>query len=306
MKNPGWHKINPPDLPFNRDIRFLQVLSQTNMRSSIGYWGLGLLVLLLQPLQAQRGWEAGAWGGTALYLGDLNTNFDLSMPGWFGGSMFRYNFNERIAMRLAANAGYIHADDAISSNPFERARNLSFQSNLFEGSAALEFNFLPYIHGSRDNFFTPYLLLGFNIVHFNPKAAYNGSLVELRPLGTEGQFKGEEYYTVTSGFMYGMGLKFDLSYRWSVNLELSARGLSTDYLDDVSTVYPEKDDLLRNRGAMAVALADRSISIDGVEGPIGSPGRQRGDARSNDSYVFLGIGFMYYFGDLRCPEYSKR
>ncbi len=275
------------------------------MSMRIGFLCLGLF-WLWQPLQAQRGWEAGPWGGTSYYFGDLNTNFDLSKPGWFAGAMFRYNFNERIALRFAGNGGFISADDAISSNPFERARNLSFQSGLFEASTAFEFNFLPYIHGSKDNFFTPYLLLGFNIVHFNPKTEYNGQLVELRPLGTEGQFKGEEYYTVTSGFMYGMGLKFDLSYRWSINFELSGRSLSTDYLDDVSTVYAEKDDLLRDRGALAVALSDRSISIDGVEGPIGSPGRQRGNASNKDSYVFLGIGFMYYFGDLRCPEYSKR
>lgn len=274
-----------------------------SMRAGLLYF---ILLIMVVPLKAQRGWEAGPWGGTSFYFGDLNTNFDLSKPGWFVGSMFRYNFNERIAMRLAANGGFIHADDANSRNPFERARNLSFQSNLLEGSAAFEFNFLPYIHGSKDNFFTPYLLLGFNILHFNPKAEYNGSLVELRPLGTEGQFKGEEYYTVTSGFLYGMGIKFDLSYRWSVNVELSGRNLRTDYLDDVSTVYAEKDDLLRDRGALAVAMSDRSISIDGVEGPIGSPGRQRGNASNKDSYVFLGIGFMYYFGDLRCPDYSKR
>ena len=68
-----------------------------------------------------------------------------------------------------------------------------------------------------------------------------------------------------------MGIKWDLTYELSMDANIGFRNANTDYLDDVSTVYPEKDDLLRNRGAMAVALADRSISIDGVEGPIGSP-----------------------------------
>ena len=41
-----------------------------------------------------------------------------------------------------------------------------------------EFNFLPYIHGSRDYFFTPYLFAGFSVFSFNPKAEYTGDLPE--------------------------------------------------------------------------------------------------------------------------------
>ena len=50
-------------------------------------------------------------------------------------------------------------------------------------------------------------------------------------------------------------------------LQEMAGGLQThirmfsDYLDDVSTVYPDKDDLLRQRGELAVRLSDRSIDV---------------------------------------------
>ena len=33
------------------------------------------------------------------------------------------------------------------------------------------------------------------------------------------------------------------SYEWSFEFEISARKLFTDYLDDVSTAYPDIDDL---------------------------------------------------------------
>ncbi|MCB0553559.1 MAG: hypothetical protein KDD02_08415 [Phaeodactylibacter sp.] len=256
---------------------------------------------------AQKGWEAGGWLGATYYFGDLNTNYDLSTPGLAGGIITRYNFNNRLCLKMGANYGKVMADDARSDNAYERARNLSFESNILEGVFQFEFNFLPYNHGSKDEFFTPYVFAGFNVFHFNPKAEYQGELVELRPLGTEGQFKGEEYYSVNGGWVYGLGMKLDLSYELSLNFELSARSLFTDYLDDVSTVYPDKGDLRRSRGDLAVALSDRSIELPGVEdSQIGRKGTQRGNSNNNDSFVMLGVGLVYYFGDIECPDYGKR
>ncbi len=256
---------------------------------------------------AQRGWEAGGWVGTSTYFGDLNTNYNLSMPGLAGGIVGRFNFNNRLALKFSGNMGTVMGDDAASKNTFERARNLSFRSRVIEGAAQLEFNFLPYTHGSREEFFTPYLFAGMNVFHFNPEAEYKGEWVELRPLGTEGQFKGEEYYSVNAGLVYGFGFKIDLSYEWSINIELGARTVFTDYLDDVSGFYPDNDDLRRARGDVAADLSDRSILIPGVnDGQIGQAGRQRGSTSINDSYVLAGIGLVYYFGDLKCPTYGNR
>lgn len=268
-------------------------------------FSLFLSLFLFNSLYGQKGWEIGGWVGAANYFGDLNTNYDLGLPGPAGGAIFRYNFNERICIKVNANYGIVRADDARSSNPYERARNLSFRSSILEISPQLEFNFLPYFHGSKNDFFSPYLLLGFNVFSFNPKAEYQNEWVELRPLGTEGQFKGEEYYTVHGGLAYGLGFKIDLSEAWSINFELSGRSLFTDYLDDVSTVYPDKKDLSKLRGDLAVTLSDRSVPVAGVDGPIGQEGRQRGNRNNKDAYAMLGIGILYYFGDLKCPEIGK-
>ncbi|MFN7118089.1 MAG: DUF6089 family protein [Saprospiraceae bacterium] len=271
---------------------------------------VSLLLVLLSfsfLVVAQRGWEAGFWGGTAFYFGDLNTSYNLSMPGFAGGVAGRFNFNNRLALKFSANAGQVRGDDAVSKNTFERARNLSFRSNIVEGAAQLEFNFLPYTHGSYEEFYTPYVFAGFNVFHYNPQAEYQGNWVDLRELGTEGQFKGEEYFSVSGGLVYGMGLKLDLSYEWSINLEVGARTLFTDYIDDVSGSYADKEDLLQNRGAVAAALSDRSILIPGVnDGQIGEPGTQRGGSSLKDSYVMIGLGIVYYFGDLKCPTYGSR
>ncbi len=251
---------------------------------------------------AQMGWEVGGWLGVSNYFGDLNTRFDVTHPGPAGGLIARYNFNNRLCLRFGANYGNVGADDANSKNSFEQRRNLSFNSHLIEGIAQFEFNFLPYNHGSRDEFFTPYAFGGISVFHFNPRARYEGDWIALQPLGTEGQFKNDEYSLTQLSLVYGIGMKWDLTPVWSMNFELSARYLFTDYLDDVSTVYPEMDDLEALRGDVAVQLSDRSIpNAEGIK--IGQPGRQRGDDSNNDYFSYLGIGIVYYFGDIRCPTW---
>ena len=271
-----------------------------------GIWLLAAMLCIVSSGTTQEGWEIGGWLGGTYYFGDLNTNFNLSMPGFAGGLIVRRNFNERVCLKLSGNYGMVRGDDAVSNNIYERARNLSFKSSVFEGALQLEFNFLPYKHGSEDEFFTPYIFSGLQFFHFNPKAQLDNEWHELRPLGTEGQFKGEEYYAVGAGVLFGGGFKIDLSYEWSLNFEIGGRHTFTDYLDDVSTVYPDKDDLLQQRGELAVRLSDRSIDIPDAEGQIGETGSQRGDSKTKDVYVMMGVGLVYYFGDVRCPDYGKR
>lgn len=262
-----------------------------------------------------RGWEVGPWGGVSYYFGDLNTNYRLDRPNPAGGILARYNFNERLAFSLSGNYGKIEAYDSDSRNPYELNRNLSFETDIWEATALFEFNFLPYFHGSRDDFFTPYLFGGLSLFSFNPMAEYDGlvaldgvnpgEMVELRSLGTEGQFKGEEYYTTTAALTYGMGFKFDINYEWSINIHIGARSTYTDYLDDVSSVYPDRTDLLKDRGELAVYMSSGK-SLNAENGSVlGLQGRQRGDSNDRDTYLFAGVGVMYYFGDVRCPSYGK-
>lgn len=263
-----------------------------------------ILACFTLATQAQMGWELGGWGGVSYYFGDLNTSYSLSTPGPAAGAAARWNFNNRVCLKFSGNIGYVSADDANSSNSFEQARNLHFRSLIFDGTGQFEFNFLPYNHGSRDEFYTPYLFAGFSVFNFNPQAEYQGEWVDLRPLGTEGQFRGEEYFTTVGAFAIGGGFKIDLSYRWSINAEISARRLFTDFVDDVSGTYPDMDDLEALNGQIAVDLSDRSI-VGANEIPIGQTGRQRGSDNGNDIVIFAGVGLMYYFGDIRCPTYSR-
>lgn len=256
---------------------------------------------------SQKGFEVGGWLGTSLYFGDLNTSFQIE-PGYAGGLIGRYNFDERISLKGSLNYARIHADDEDSSNFFERARGLDFFSQIVDATAHIEFNFFPYIHGHKELFFTPYLAIGISATHFNPKTSVfdpdlNQSIsVSLQPLGTEGQLPGEEYSRFSPGFSIGGGFKFDVSKLWSINIEIATRQVLSDHIDDVSGVYANPDDIDANRSI----LFGSGISPSDIADPTGnfSAGKQRGNSRDNDSYTFIGIGVLRYFGSLQCPKPS--
>jgi len=261
---------------------------------------LGLVLTCQFSFAQMRGWEVGGWGGVTNYFGDLNTNLRLNRMHFAGGIGARYNLNDRLAMRFGTNVGKISATDKDSDNSFEKRRNLDFKSIIVDGTAQFEFNYLPYVHGSRDYFYTPYMFLGPSVYYFNPKTEFEGNTYSLREMGTEGQFRGEEYGSIQWAITYGIGFKVDLSYRWSVDFHLSARKLFTDYIDDVHGEYADIRDIRAQRGDIAAALADRS-----GEPPIGLEGRQRGNGKNSDAYVFLGVGLNYYFGQIRCPSIQR-
>ncbi|MBK7637811.1 MAG: hypothetical protein IPJ13_28655 [Saprospiraceae bacterium] len=249
---------------------------------------------------SQKGLEVGGWLGGAFYHGDLNTSLKITKPGLSGGLIARYNFNHRIAVKTSLNFGRVGADDADSDNNWERNRNLSFRSNILDITNVLEFNFFHYEHGHLTLNKTPYIFGGFNFVRYNPTTELNGQRYNLRDYCTEGQAPGSEYGLFNMGLVLGGGFKFDINRSSSINIEIGARFLFTDYLDDVSTIFPEKSELLGTRGPIGVALSDRSLA-DG----LGEAGRQRGDSKGNDKYTFVGISFVRYFGGITCPDISR-
>ncbi|MCP4439234.1 MAG: PorT family protein [Aureispira sp.] len=257
----------------------------------------------LTSSQAQY-WEIGGWGGISFYNGDIAPTFTFQRPGPAGGFFVRRNIDRRLAIRGGLMITNIGASDHRSSNAFRKARNLSFQSNIFEGSVLLEFNFLPYHFTMKKSGFTPYLAAGFTVFHFNPKAKYkDGGWYPLQPLGTEGQAPGQEYALIQPGIFLGGGFKIDVTRRVTIQIEVSTRFLFTDYLDDVSGTYANIRLIEGYRGSLsgvAASLSDRSPEVGER---IGQEGRQRGDTHSKDSYMNIGIGINYSFLNIRCPAY---
>lgn len=254
--------------------------------------GFLLLLFLSLSLHAQT-WEVGGFAGGSGYMGDLNQNNPVKVSGIALGAFVKRNFDGYLSARLNYTFGQISGSDASSSNPQQQARNLSFATQLNELSVIGEFNLMKYIPEAGENRWTPYIYLGFGGLAYNPQANFQGHTYDLRPLTTEGESK--PYSKVAATIPYGVGVKFNFSGKFNLIADIGYRNPGTDYLDDVSGYYPDKSKLPNN---LSRALSDRSGETTGVY--IGTPGTQRGDFRSRDTYMFVGLGISYTFVTSKC------
>jgi hypothetical protein len=240
--------------------------------------------------------EVGVMLGGATYKGELSRhlfNTDEINPAI--GIFYRHNWNRHWSWKMELNYGRISGDDANAKTPFELDRNLSFYSDILEFSPLIEFNFLPFETGRVDYPFTPYLFTGITVFHFNPMAKLGNDVYELQPLGTEGQgINGlERYKRVQIALPIGGGVKIALG-NIGIGIEVGARRTYTDYLDDVSTIYPDMNALLAANGPIAVQLSDRSFSRLDTSATIPNVYRkQRGNSTDKDWYLFAGITIFW-------------
>jgi hypothetical protein len=261
--------------------------------------------LSISSIYAQK-WELGGWIGIANYFGDLNTNTSFEYMGPGGGIILRNNWKNRWAYKVGLNAGVVGFEDVASEYPFQRSRNLSFKSNIFEFSNELEFNFMRYEKTRNEYKFTPYLTTGVSVFYFNPTAEFEGEKYNLRDLGTEGQKNPDSdkrpYSRINLAIIAGGGFKYAFNPRWALGIEASVRKTFTDYLDDVSTVYPTNLSNGDGTSADAKKLSDRSIEIGE---PMGIPNKQRGTSKKKDHFLFSGISLTYTILKEKCPHPSK-
>ncbi len=273
------------------------------MKKSILFFCSAIISL---GVSAQSSSEIGESMGFSNYLGDLQPeNYTFSQPGPAGGIFVRHNVMPQLAFRGFLNYARIQGSDAKSNVQSNMDRNLSFRSNVVEFGVATEINMLPFDMFHPDNKkgrfysnFTPYVFGGINIFRFNPKAEYKGSWVELRPLHTEGQgtvLNDEPQYKLTQAAIpFGMGFKYQTPGGITIAIELGARKTFTDYLDDVSTNYPDLAQLKIQQGAVAADLSYRGDELS-TNYISDASKMQRGDPTDKDWYLMNTISVSYKF-----------
>lgn len=232
--------------------------------------------------------------GFMYYNGDLNDkhivpNAKIFNP--FYNASLGYNIDRHIDVRFNYYHGKVEGADSLTDENDNILRNLSFQSKIDELSLGVYYKLFD-LRSRR--LLNPYLYIGFGWFFFNPKAEYNGEMVELQPLGTEGQYiteidgYPEPYKLCKTVFPIGIGVTIRLDDYWKLKLEFAEHFTSTDYLDDVSGKYPDSLSLSYTpNGALAVALSNRR---EGYKYPSGN---SRGNAKRKDNYVHFGLGIIY-------------
>jgi opacity protein-like surface antigen len=280
--------------------------------------GLVLAVILLtfasqSKAQYQSTVQEGEFGisaGAAHYFGDLNTRAGLNRPKPALGIFFRKQFTNYVALRVAAHYAKLGYSDTYNDNEFQKRRNLSFNTNIWELSVQGDFNFFKFIPGTAYNRFTPYVTLGAGVFSYDPYAFYGGQKVFLRPLGTEGQGYSQypdrkPYSTMALCIPFGVGVKYNLTERMNVGFEIVHRFTNTDYLDDVSSTYVDPaifPKLPDGSASIAELLNDRSYETGEMIGFVNGTARSRGYPKQKDQYVMAELTISFNLSSYRCPK----
>lgn len=287
------------------------------------------------------------------YFGDIvpaesftSTDISFTRPG------IGLNASLRLGPQFSVRTDFLWG--RISSGDFQSAdindgearyryvRNLHFRNDIKEFAALAVFDFKENsgTFASRSEF-TPYIFGGIAVFHHNPKAkapdfyypsltgtpqplAEAGEWVNLRDLGTEGQYSSQYNVDPYSNFQIavpiGAGLRFAVNQAIDFSFELGYRFLFFDHIDDVSGNYVDLNALDTN---LARAMSDRSLEptdalsgdardleristftrvIDGRFAGYGSePEREdlqnpRGNSDDNDALLITRIQIQYIIG----------
>lgn len=233
--------------------------------------------------------------GSSHFLGDLGgkplrgtndiSDLDLASTRYALVGGVRLFLGGKVALRANMAYARVAGDDSYTINTERRGRNANFYSPIIEGSGVIEFhlNRKKSKQGASGGL---YLYGGVGMFYFEPYTKFEGDKVKLRPLGTEGQYYRDDlepYKNTSVNIPFGMGYRFKVG-RGYLGLEINSRKNFTDYIDDVSTVFADPNLLFQSNGALAVNIANRSISnIPGFD----APGAIRGNPNNMDHFFFI-------------------
>ncbi|HET9053344.1 MAG TPA: DUF6089 family protein [Cyclobacteriaceae bacterium] len=253
--------------------------------------GLGSEIAVAQSFYAIRRERSiiGSIGtGVSSYYGDLKEEKRSIDPKPTVNVGMQYFFTPRLSVRAELTWFQLTGDDSKAENIHRVNRNLSFTANNFELSATGAINLMPNgIRFYQRAVFNTYVFGGAGLLYSNPKAELNGEKHALQPLQTE----GVAYSKFQPVLPYGFGMRVMINPFFNIAIEGSHRVTFTDYLDDVSTVHPDKTGWT---DPVRIALSDR-------RGELGlSPyeaGARRGNPDNNDSYFLITLKLEYYIPD---------
>ncbi len=239
--------------------------------------------------------KVAAGAGVAMYFGDLCTNAEcMNSPSWSLALGMKFRMNDRFSFRGDFNTYNI----GNSKDQYE-PRNLTFKATNFELWAGAEFDILPYGPSKYGRApFIPYVFAGIGLTYFDPKADYQGVTYRLRPCQTE----GVAYAPVALVLPFGGGVSYSVGSFTDISLELGYRITTTDYLDDVSTVYQDPSSF---SDPICQALADRRNEGD-MPGAPAEEGDQRGNPDKNDGFFIATIKAEFTLPHQRMGGTSKK
>lgn len=238
--------------------------------------------------------EVGPHVGVSYYMGDINPMLPFAQSQLQYGGLVRFNYDTRWTFRFDYSRATVTAsDEKIKWRP---ERGLNFTSIINDFSLTAEFNFLEYYTGNPKKNVSPYLFGGISVFQYKAFANVGDELIDLSNYATEALDPNAKWYEKMFGktssigvsIPFGMGVKFSLSRHMAATVEWRMQKTFTDYLDDVSTVYPEQHAVYTFEDGSTYDLTDPS-NINFIAG------QQRGNSAFNDWFGMARVSLTWKF-----------
>jgi hypothetical protein len=222
--------------------------------------------------------DIGIWGGTSVYIGDLDETNPLQPLNPNFGAYFRYNFNSRIGLRAMFLTGSFSDEGVIEGVPG------TFDKSVQDFSLQIEINYLKYILGAKKTPYTSYVTAGIGVAYF-PYEMDPAFIASFNSAHNKGSAIVDESEIATT-IPFGIGFKYTLGQRLGIGIEYQMRKMFSDKLDNL-------DDPL------AYITTTNGINEEITYTDM---------THNNDWSGYLGIHLTYkiYIGKRACPAYESK
>jgi hypothetical protein len=229
-------------------------------------------------------------------LGDLN----LSTSRWSFGAFIRRELNQTFAFKAVISYSRLSGNDLNDKNLGRKQRNLNFNNDVIEISPQMEFSFYNFSNYGRSSKIpvnlNAYVFIGTGIFYHNPTTQLNGKTYSLREIRTE----GKSYSPIALSVPFGFGAYLTLKRKLRLGIEFSYRFTTTDYLDDISSTYPDisaftnpEHALLSHRYLLYEKSDVKPENFESILSKAIPEGRTRGNPASNDGYASVMVSIAY-------------
>ncbi len=197
-------------------------------------YAFAAIFCFLSFVKAQRH-EIGVQLGMSNLVGDIGkTNYILQRPvgnisdyglPFYGGVMYRMNFNPYQTVRLNLGYNNIQFDDRYANENYRRLRKLWGTNNIFSADLLFEYNFLP-VNDEQKSMISPYIFAGVSGLYMNgvkPELTINSAS------DISVKYKSDKIFTM--GLPIGVGLKYKFNYNWALSGEFMFRPTFSDQVD---------------------------------------------------------------------------
>lgn len=284
-----------------------------------------ILSFTLSSLVSAQRHEIGIQMGISNLVGDIGrTEYlfqpfidgDFSQVGYpfYGGILYRMNFNPYQSVRASFGYNHIQFSDLVAKEYYRQNRGLRGTNSMMELNVLFEYNFLP-INEEQKSMVSPYIFGGIGaLLAENPQMVITHDFrrnaageaqepIDAQDFATDYAYEASRKLTATVPF--GIGLKYKFNYNWMIFTEVMFRPTFSDSIDysvidknSIKNLFNK--DILDETGAKSLLQTGEYYEEAQRRSEALRENRQVGNINSKDWVNSFTLGLTYSFGRPPC------